>query len=195
MRLISLLLPVLSLLSSAVRADGDDGTGSEAPPNTHSVTLHKWPLSLASPIPLGTVGYNPQTKTGDYKVAKAVSDVLGGDDEVVRVGVWDGKEGWFGCVTAGDSLKDPSTAVVTLRLDGAGDVWHVEFSSNSSSSTPKVTILKPTPGPQPHLNKPVVLTSEGKIPEVEVEKTLLQKYWWVLLGGALLMMSTGGGGE
>lgn len=103
MRLISLLLPVLSLLSSAVRADGDDGTGSEAPPNTHSVTLHKWPLSLASPIPLGTVGYNPQTKTGDYKVAKAVSDVLGGDDEVVRVGVWDGKEGWFGCVTAGVS--------------------------------------------------------------------------------------------
>lgn len=33
---------------------------------------------------------------------------------------------------AQDSLKDPSTAVVTLRLDEAGDVWHVEFSSNSS---------------------------------------------------------------
>lgn len=114
---------------------------------------------------------------------------------------------------AQDSLKDPSIAAVTLRLDEAGDVWHVEFSSNSSvfllppvchgfkfsdkdlqSSSPKVTILKPTPGPQPHLNKPVVLTSEGKIPEQEVEKTFLQKYWWVLLGGALLMMSTGGGG-
>lgn len=100
MRLTLILLPVLSLLSSAVLAD-DDGTGS--PPNTHLVTLHKWPLSLASPIPLGTVGYNPQTKTGDYKVAKAVGDVLGGDDEVVRVGVWDGKESWFGCVTAGVS--------------------------------------------------------------------------------------------
>lgn len=31
-----------------------------------------------------------------------------------------------------DSLKVPSAAVVTLRLDEAGDVWHVEFSSNSS---------------------------------------------------------------
>lgn len=33
---------------------------------------------------------------------------------------------------AQDSLKDPSIAAVTLRLDEAGDVWHVEFSSNSS---------------------------------------------------------------
>lgn len=117
-------------------------------------------------------------------------------------------------------MKVPSTVVVTLRLDEAGDVWHVEFSSNSSvrllpfvfffffpfyiseysdedlqSSTPKVTILKSTPGPQPHLNKPVVLTPEGKIPEVEIEKTFLQKYWWMILGGALLIMSTSGGGE
>lgn len=111
------------------------------------------------------------------------------------------------------SLRDPATAVVTLRLDEAGGVWHVEFSSNSSvcsspslaptaediltitqSSTPKVMILKPTPGPQPYLNKPVVLTPEGKIPVPEVEKSFLQKYWWVLLGGAVLMMTTGGGG-
>lgn len=111
------------------------------------------------------------------------------------------------------SLKDPSTAVVILRLDEAGNVWHVEFSSNSSvcpphsyqdfvfansdlqSTAPKATILKPTPGPQPHLNKPIVLTAEGKIPVKEIEKTFLQKYWWVLLGGVLLMMSSGSGGE
>lgn len=99
MRLLSLLLPVLSLLSGTVQSDN---IGPETPPNTHSVTLHKWPLSATSPIPLGTVGYNPQTETGDYKVTKVVGDVVG-DDEVVRVGVWDGKDGWFGCVTAGVS--------------------------------------------------------------------------------------------
>lgn len=98
MRILSLLLPVLSLLSSTVRSDD---VGPETPPNTHSVTLHKWSLSATSPIPLGTVRYNPQTETGDYEVTK-VGDVVG-DDEVVRVGVWDGKDGWFGCVTAGVS--------------------------------------------------------------------------------------------
>lgn len=100
MRLLSLLFLALPLLSSTVRADDD--VSPETLPNTRFVTLHKWPLSVASPIPLGTVGYNPQTRTGDYKVAKAEGDAVG-DDEVVRVGVWDGKEGWFGCVTTGVS--------------------------------------------------------------------------------------------
>lgn len=100
MHLLSLLLPALSFLSGAVRADNLD---SETPLNTRSVTLHKWPLSAASPIPLGTVGYNPRTGTGEFEVVKVAGDVLG-DDEVVRVGVWDGKEGWFGCITAGVSV-------------------------------------------------------------------------------------------
>jgi hypothetical protein len=38
-----------------------------------------------------------------------------------------------------------------------------------------VRILTQAPGPQPALNKPIVLTPDGKIPVPEVEKTFLQK--------------------
>lgn len=100
MRLFSLLLPVLSLLSGTVQAND---AGAETPLNTRSVTLHQWPLSAASPIPLGTVGYDPQTQIGKFEAVKATGGLIG-DDEIVRVGVWDGKEGWFGCVTAGVSI-------------------------------------------------------------------------------------------
>lgn len=93
-------------------------------------------------------------------------------------------------------LKDPSKAVVTLRLDDAGNVWHVEYRSDDMVRTPwlltilqyhdsltsklqrtspSVTVLNPTPGPQPHLNKPIVLTPDGRVPVKEVEKSFLQK--------------------
>jgi hypothetical protein len=68
------------------------------------------------------------------------------------------------------------------------------------------------PAPQPHLNKPVVLSPDGKVPEKEVEKSFCRseycpvfigdnksradgecshRYWWVFLGFAVLAMTTG----
>jgi len=60
--------------------------------------------------------------------------------------------------------------------------------------TLEVRTFKAAPGVLPQLNKPVVLSPDGRIPQPEQERTLFQKYWWVLLAGVFIMMSGGGGG-
>jgi len=60
---------------------------------------------------------------------------------------------------------------------------------------PKVMIRGVVEGKKPELNRPVVLSAEGKVEVEEKEKTLLQRYWWVALGGLMLLLSAGGGGE
>lgn len=42
-----------------------------------------------------------------------------------------------------------------------------------------VEVVKASPAPAPHLNKPVVLDADGKLPKKEQEQTFLQKYWYV----------------
>ncbi|KAK0634875.1 hypothetical protein B0T17DRAFT_483097 [Bombardia bombarda] len=56
---------------------------------------------------------------------------------------------------------------------------------------PQAAVVVTGRGKQPELNKPVVLSPQGRKVEVE-EKTLLQKYWWVL-GLVVLFLVTGGG--
>jgi ER membrane protein complex subunit 10 len=41
---------------------------------------------------------------------------------------------------------------------------------------------------------PVVVTPDGQLPEEEVEKTFLQKYWMYILPIILLALTSGGGG-
>ncbi|KZF22710.1 hypothetical protein L228DRAFT_260855 [Xylona heveae TC161] len=56
----------------------------------------------------------------------------------------------------------------------------------------KVELVKPNKGAEPHLNKPIVLNPDGKMPQKEPEKTILQKYWWVFAAITLLLMAGGG---
>ena len=39
-----------------------------------------------------------------------------------------------------------------------------------------IQIIKPDAAPEPHLNKPVIIDAEGKLPDSEQEKSFLQKY-------------------
>ncbi|KAM7206267.1 hypothetical protein V8F33_000553 [Rhypophila sp. PSN 637] len=59
---------------------------------------------------------------------------------------------------------------------------------------PQAAVVRTGLGPQPELNRPVVLSPEGRKVEV-VEKGFLQKYWWVLAIGAFMLMSGGGDGK
>jgi len=118
------------------------------------------------------------------------------DDEIVRVGIMD-EEGVFrGVATTGKALKNPDKALINIRRDRSNPakVWRVEFQTVDTPEELDAT-TNPTPGPQPFLNKPIVLNAEGKLPEPDVEKTFLQKYWWILLAAALLILSGGGGAE
>ncbi|CAN8103398.1 unnamed protein product [Discula destructiva] len=59
---------------------------------------------------------------------------------------------------------------------------------------PQARLVVAGRGKQPELNRPVVLSPDGKKMEKEPEKTFLQKYWW-MIGIAVLLALGGGGGD
>ncbi|KAG5302015.1 hypothetical protein I7I48_02214 [Histoplasma ohiense] len=44
----------------------------------------------------------------------------------------------------------------------------------------KVELIRSNPSPGPHLNRAVVLSPDGTVPEPAIEKSFFQRYWWVL---------------
>ncbi|KIH91584.1 hypothetical protein SPBR_01984 [Sporothrix brasiliensis 5110] len=60
---------------------------------------------------------------------------------------------------------------------------------------PQATVVVAGKGATPVLNRPVVLSTEGKKAEPAEEKTFLQKYWWVIGTAVVLAVTSGGGGE
>ncbi|KAF8473162.1 hypothetical protein BDZ91DRAFT_714093 [Kalaharituber pfeilii] len=186
------LTPVLT--SAADEFDSEAPSSKPAYPR--SITLQKWPLNANAPTPLGQIGYNPKTKKGSYfAVDRSRKEIEG----LVRVGMQTETGGWIGTVVDGKALNPTDhNPIVTIRIDStSGKAYHIEFSTTESKSIPpQVIVLSNAPaGPTPHLNKPIVVGPDGKIPVTPAEKTFLQKYWWLLLGGAILLMSGGGGAE
>ena len=79
--------------------------------------------------------------------------------------------------------------------DKSGEIWSVSFiaaendfrnagqgpigvegkTPGKTRRTPTFEIVKKSEAPRPVLNKPIVLSPEGKVKEEEVEKTFLQK--------------------
>ncbi|KAF8544440.1 hypothetical protein BDD12DRAFT_801138 [Trichophaea hybrida] len=192
----SLLATFLCLLHLVLGSDEFEvAAAATVPKNLRTTTIYSWPLSASTPTPLGTVSFNPRSLTGTYTPFNAATDALS-ESELVRVGIVDAKTGsWIsGSVTTGGLVSRKKGGVgITVRVDGAGNVWHVEFADDAAAVEPKVSVVKSMSGVLPQLNKPIVLNPDGRIPEPVVEKTFLQKYWWVLLAGVFLVLSGGGG--
>lgn len=98
-----------------------------------------------------------------------------------------------------ESFAKGYSPTIVLNLDAQGSVIGVTVKSaridagQTRDFGPKVTLRRMEKGKGAELNRPVVLSAEGKLEQPEVEKTMLQKYWWVLLGGVMLLMTAGGG--
>ncbi|KAL1894539.1 hypothetical protein Sste5346_005774 [Sporothrix stenoceras] len=60
---------------------------------------------------------------------------------------------------------------------------------------PQATVIVASKGATPVLNRPVVLSPEGKKAEPVEEKTFLQKYWWVIGAFVMLALTSGGSEE
>jgi hypothetical protein len=66
----------------------------------------------------------------------------------------------------------------------------------SAEANVVIEVVRPAAGPEPVLNRPVVLTPDGKVPgKEEGEKTFLQKYWWAIALFVLVQVMAGGGGD
>jgi hypothetical protein len=146
-----------------------------------TVTVHAWPLSAPSPKPYATIVLSPSASDSSVKV-QSISKPSVSNDELVRIGLYDSSsKAWTGVATSSKSFAPDVRQKVTLHTDSEGRVTHVGFSSFSKSKAESddvlVDVIPMVAGPQPVLNKPVVLNAEGKLdtPGEEDSKSFLQK--------------------
>lgn len=140
-----------------------------------STDILYWPVGWSQPSLLARVSYDPTSLKSD--VSYHTPRGLNGD--LVRVGLYTStptnKKQWVGSLVSASSLIGNPT--FRLHLDAAHEVYHVSLSTPSTSestSGPQLDIVSYEPGPQPHLNRPIVLGPEGEEPQVE-EKSLFQR--------------------
>ncbi|TVY85379.1 hypothetical protein LSUE1_G000248 [Lachnellula suecica] len=171
---------------------------------TESTTISIQSIGLtATPInTLAEIGYNPSTLSAE--ILSFESPELSIDSKLLRIGVYDAATStWKSSTstTSVDSFSKGYSPTFVLSLDAQGGVIGVTCKSaridagQTRDFGPKVVVSKVRKGKLPELNRPVVLSAEGKVDEPVPEKTMLQKYWWVLLGGVMLLMTAGGGND
>jgi len=169
-----------------------------------STTIYVQSIESASSTisPLAEIKYNPSTL--DAELAEFFAPESLPESKLLRIGVYDVEtSSWKSStsMTSADSFSKGFRPTFVLSLDAQGGVLGVTCKSGKVDAGqtrdfgPKVKVLKMAKGKLPDLNRPVVLSPEGKVAEPEPEKTMLQKYWWVILGGVMLLMTAGGGGE
>ncbi len=153
-----------------------------------STTIYAWPLS-SSPSKLALIEYSPLEPYSS--VLSYTPPVLPSSNpvELVQIGLYNSStKTWLGStVTSAASFEPEFQGTIRLHINAEGEIWRAAFhssrkttptsqdGSNTEDGKPKVDVVRPAPAPQPHLNKPVVLSPDGKVPEKEVEKSFLQK--------------------
>jgi hypothetical protein len=84
-------------------------------------------------------------------------------------------------MTSIDTFSKGFRLTLVLSLDAQGGLLGVTCKSGKIDAgqtrdiAPKVKVLKTAKAKQPELNRPVVLSKEGKLEDTVVEKTFLQK--------------------
>ncbi|KAF2771527.1 hypothetical protein EJ03DRAFT_30806 [Teratosphaeria nubilosa] len=147
------------------------GTSVFAAEPERSVDIFAWPLSSPKSSTLAKITFNSTSAT-----VKSVSNPsIPSHEDVVRVGFYHPSGSWSGIATSASNFHDGKDKTLQLHVNSDGELYHVK------------------PGPTPRLNKPVVLSPDGKAPEKEPEKTFLQKYWWAIAGFLLLQVVLGAG--
>lgn len=165
--LITTFVAVLGSLLVSVQAD-------------RHVDVFAWPLSSTESQSLARISYDSSNAT----VAKYTPLTTRIDDEVVRVGFYHGSGSWSGVATAASNFAPGKDKKVQLYINNENELYHIGFKasdqpSSSKTGTPKddlgVEVVRLQKGQMPYLNKPVVLSADGKAEPAEEEKTFLQK--------------------
>jgi len=170
--------------------------------STDSAVISIQAVGSSSITTLAEIGYNPSTLSAE--ILSFDSPELSSDAKLLLIGIYDAAtSSWKSSTstTSVESFAKGYSPTLVLSLDAQGEVIGVTCKSakidagQTRDFGPKVIVSKMGKGKLPELNRPVVLSPEGKLEEPVPEKTMLQKYWWVLLGGVMLLMTASGGGE
>ena len=109
---------------------------------------------------------------------------LSPDSQLVRVGIYDpATSKWKSStsLTSAESFSKGYRPTLVLNLDAQGEILGVSVSSGKIDAgqtrdfAPKVVMKSMGRAKGPELNKPVVLSPEGKVAVPEPEKSILQK--------------------
>ncbi|RYP72275.1 hypothetical protein DL769_004497 [Monosporascus sp. CRB-8-3] len=179
-----------------------------APPMPLATVQYKTdPPSSFSPSSKSPAGADAEAEDADaeVRILSYEAPELPADARLLRVGVYDPSRGaWAsGTTLAGaENLARGYAPTLLLSVEGKGDKAAVTSAAlrgvavdagHTRDFGPKAALLRPAPGRQVDLDKPVVPRAPGQ-GEPEPEKSLLQKYWWLIAVVLLLTMSGGGEG-
>ena len=173
------ILPILPLVFHAAST-----TANVTPAGARVASVYVQPVqqSAAAPSLLAQVEYSLSSKPTSEMVAYEAPDI---PDEVslLRIGLYDPSSAtWVSsvAVTSVDNFAKGYSPHIMLALDVNGNVVGVSCqgvgidAAQTRDFGPQVLLLLPQNGKQPSLNKPVVLSREGK-KVVEEEKSFFQK--------------------
>ncbi|KAF6821305.1 hypothetical protein CSOJ01_00311 [Colletotrichum sojae] len=156
--------------------------------------------SKAAPVLLAEVEYDA-TNPSEATVASFELPELPEDGaKLVRVGVYDPTAAqWTSSVSVAstENFAKGYSPNILLSVDADGNVIGAGLkgvmvdAGVTRDFGPQAVVRVARQGKTPELNKPIVLSPEGK-KVVQEEKTLFQKYWW-LIAIVVLMTVTGGG--
>ncbi|KAI1210402.1 uncharacterized protein F4807DRAFT_423287 [Annulohypoxylon truncatum] len=185
-------LAALALASFASAAD-----------RTAAIYIQPVTRSPGAPAPLAEIRYDPAlaAATADAEITSYEAPEIPEEAQLVRVGVYDpSAKRWTSStsVASADNFAKGYSPTLILSLDAKGDVFGAALrgvridAGQTRDFGPQVLVRPTLPGKQPELNKPVVLSPEGKNVEQE-ERSFFQKYWWLI--GIVVLMTMAGGGE
>ncbi|KAI2641937.1 hypothetical protein GGS21DRAFT_281954 [Xylaria nigripes] len=186
---------ILSGLASLVLANL-----ASASERTATIYIQAVAPSPATPVQLAELQYDALMPS-EAQVLTYEAPEISDETKLVRVGVYDpaAKE-WVSStsVASVENFGKGYSPSLMVSVDRAGvpvsaAIRGVRIDAGQTRDFgPQAMILVTEAGKQPELNKPVVLSPEGKqvVPE---EKSMFQKYWWVL--ALVLFMSVVSGGD
>ena len=147
--------------------------------------LYLQPLSTTSkPEPLAEISYDPAAVGSSSIVSYEPPELDESTPSLVRIGLYDKKSAqWISgtTVASSENFGKGYAPNLILNVDARGEVLSTAVkgvridAGQTRDFGPQAVVLVEAKGKQPELNKPVVLSPEGKKVE-EVEKTFLQKY-------------------
>ncbi|KAJ4134635.1 hypothetical protein NW768_004231 [Fusarium equiseti] len=155
--------------------------------------------SSSLPQPLAEIAYDAASLISTEVVSYEAPE-LPETASLVRVGIYDPKsEQWIAGTTAAstENFDRGYAPTILLSVDQSGDVRSVALkgvrvdAGQTRDFGPKAIVIADKKGSQPELNKPVVLSPNGRKAAEEEPKSFLQKYWWLI--AIVVVMSLAGG--
>ncbi|OLN95411.1 hypothetical protein CCHL11_04724 [Colletotrichum chlorophyti] len=169
---------------------------------TRQANIYIEPVSLTpqKPALLAEVEYDAKRPAESTVTSFEFPELDGTSAKLVRVGVYDATTArWTSSVSVAstENFAKGYSPNIILNVDTEGAVVGAGLKGVSIDAGatrdfgPQAVVRVAARGKTPELNKPVVLSPEGR-KVVEEEKTFFQKYWW-LIAIVVLMTITGGG--